>query len=297
MCKEGRLNINESIFLQPLMNHKDSAWRGHAPFAGWLVEEFRPRTIVELGSHTGFSYLVFCQAVKALGYSAKCYAIDTWEGDIHAGLYGNDIYKELKSYSDDLYGGTSNLLKMYFDNALNNFEDGSVDLLHIDGLHTYDAVKHDYETWKPKLSTQGIILFHDTCVKGRDFGVWKLWEELKDEYPSISFTHSSGLGCLFVGNDLNTSKLDFLKDPCKVIQAQLLCSFLGKHVDEIHRLGKAAVALELLTHSSKAIEEQLRQQLGILTDKCSHLELEIKQKNDSSFKKITRHLIKSRRNF
>ena len=35
-----------------------SAWLEHAPFGFWIVAAARPRMLVELGSHHGFSYLV-----------------------------------------------------------------------------------------------------------------------------------------------------------------------------------------------------------------------------------------------
>ena len=46
-----------------------SAWAEHAPFGFWIVGALRPRTIVELGVHRGFSYSVFCQAVQRLHLS------------------------------------------------------------------------------------------------------------------------------------------------------------------------------------------------------------------------------------
>lgn len=49
----------------------------HAPFAFWLVEALRPRTLVELRTQTGFSYLALCQSVDRLGLETKAHANDT----------------------------------------------------------------------------------------------------------------------------------------------------------------------------------------------------------------------------
>jgi len=190
---------NASTYLLP-DDVPPSAWTGHLPFAFWVIEAMAPDTLVELGTHNGTSFLAFCQAIATRRSGTRAYAVDTWEGDEHAGFYGDEVHQQLQAIVQSKYPGFAQLMRMLFDDATSYFSDGSVDLLHIDGLHTYDAVKHDFETWLPKMSKRGVVLLHDTMVREREFGVWKLWEELAARYPSFEFHHTHGLGVLLVGD-------------------------------------------------------------------------------------------------
>ena len=178
-----------------------SAWAEHVPFAFWLIDAHRPRELVELGTHTGVSYFSFCQAVERLGLDTRCYAVDTWKGDEHAGTYGEEVFEQVQQHNQSNYSHFSRLVRSTFDEALEHFSDGTIDLLHIDGLHTLDAVVHDFESWVPKLSTRAVVVFHDTNVRERGFGVYKLFERLRTSYPSFEFSHGNGLGVLGVGAD------------------------------------------------------------------------------------------------
>jgi hypothetical protein len=190
------------LFWRPARLGITSAWWEHVPFAHWLVASVRPRSIVELGTHNGVSYSAFCEAVVREGLDTQCSAVDTWLGDEHAGHYNEGVYAELKVFHDSRYGSFSTLVRSTFDEARGYFPDCSIDLLHIDGLHTYDAVRHDFESWLPKLSDRAIVLFHDINVRANEFGVWKLWSELRERFPSFTFAHGHGLGVLAVGKSV-----------------------------------------------------------------------------------------------
>ncbi len=203
--------LNHPICLTFPSRLSPSAWTGHVPFAMFLVDLLRPKVLVELGTYYGVSYCAFCQAVSELGISTHCYAIDTWEGDPQSGFYGPQVLADLRAHHDPLYGGFSRLIQGTFDEAADHFEDRSVDLLHIDGFHTYEEVKRDYERWITKMSDRGVILFHDINVREKDFGVWKFWEECKLKHPYFEFIHAHGLGVLVVGNKCPASLKPILK--------------------------------------------------------------------------------------
>jgi glycosyltransferase involved in cell wall biosynthesis len=179
----------------------ESAWYGHVPFAHWIVRALAPRSIVELGSHNGVSYTAFCEAVQREGLGTRCFAVDTWTGDEHAGFYDEEVFAGLQAYHDPRFGAFSTLIRRTFDDALELVPQGSVDLLHIDGRHGYEDVRHDFEAWHGKMSARGVVLLHDTNVHANGFGVWRLWSELQQDFPSFEFPHAHGLGIVAVGTE------------------------------------------------------------------------------------------------
>ena len=224
----------------------NSAWIEHAPFAFWLMEAHEPGILIELGTHLGYSFFSFCQAIARLKLPTRAYAVDTWKGDEHAGFYGEEIFQEVSKHNAERYSSFSQLIRSTFDDALPYFEDGSVDLLHVDGRHFYEDVKHDFNSWLPKLSDRGIVLLHDINVRERSFGVFRYWAELSQRYPHFQFFHGWGLGVLGVGSKLpRPLKAIFETEgsPKRANKTRKIYARLGASLDD--RLGHRRLANEI----------------------------------------------------
>ncbi|MDO4615698.1 MAG: class I SAM-dependent methyltransferase [Lachnospiraceae bacterium] len=182
---------------------KYSPWSGHRLFAYDYVVNMRPERIVELGSYYGCSSFAFLQAVKDAHLETGFFAIDTWEGDPDTDSdYREDIFGSYREIAETCFREQhAEMMRMHFDDAADAFEDGSIDLLHLDGDHNYEEVRHDFETWLPKLSRDAAVFLHDIApepIYGRIPGSSRLWEELSGQLDTVfSFPFCHGLGIYF----------------------------------------------------------------------------------------------------
>src|SRR5437868_4227788 len=119
------------------------AWTPHLPFAYDLVAVLQPAVLVELGVDRGESYFAFCQSALEHQTGTRCFGVDTWRGDAHAGGYDEATFAQVSGYNRAKYESFSTLIRSSFDEALARFDDDSIDVLHLDGLHTEAAVRHD----------------------------------------------------------------------------------------------------------------------------------------------------------
>jgi hypothetical protein len=256
----------------------ESAWLEHAPFAFWLIQACQPRSFVELGTHSGFSYFAVCQTVGRLGLGTRCYAVDTWQGDEHAGFYGEDVFQAVSQTNEQHFAGFSQLIRGTFDSARPEFLDGSIDVLHIDGRHFYEDVRHDVDTWLSALSPRGVLLLHDIEVRERSFGVHRLWAELREQYRTFSFVHGHGLGVVAVGSEVPPKVADLVgleADGRNSILLRTGYARLGEAVRETlttRRLRSELAAREAETKVRAAEEEErIRVAMADLTNMAAAL--------------------------
>jgi len=178
-----------------------SAWAGHRRFAYDYVRNILPRTVVELGTYHGCAFFAFCQAAKDDGLDwMRLYAVDNWIGNFHDSFYGEDVFETVKRVAGTCFGSLRiTLVRKHLAEAAPSFENESIDLLHIDGTHTYEALSEDLKTWLPKLAPEGVVFLHDVHTERHD--TTRLWRELALEHPTLLFEHAFGLGLLFPKGD------------------------------------------------------------------------------------------------
>jgi predicted O-methyltransferase YrrM len=170
-----------------------SAWVGLGTLAYEIVTHFKPKKIVELGSFGGFSTCAMGLALKHLG-EGQIFAVDTWAGDPHTGLYGDEVYEAFLFKRKDL-GLTNTIcpLRMTFEEASRHIT-SEIDLLHVDGWHTFRAVNNDFRLFRRHLSPGSLVLFHDVYTGFAQMRFF--WAIISRRYPSCLIPYSHGLGII-----------------------------------------------------------------------------------------------------
>lgn len=121
-------------------------------------------TLVEIGSFMGESMNLFAQSNKF----AKIFCVDPWlpNYDSTDGCSFSN-FQEIETEFDNRaknYSFVSKIKKFSID-AASDFEDESIDIVYIDGMHTKEAVKNDIKVWLPKVKNTGYITGHDWYLK------------------------------------------------------------------------------------------------------------------------------------
>jgi hypothetical protein len=266
--------------------YKNSAWVTHIPFMMFLIENFKPRRFVELGTHWGASYFAACQTVDFLELQCECIAIDHWRGEEHAGTYSDEVFSDVTE-NNKIYKQFSKLVRKTFEEGLAEIEDDSIELLHIDGFHSYEAVVRDFKSAYPKLNkNKSIVLFHDINEYQDGFGVHKFWQEIKENNKTLEFKHGHGLGVVFLGSGFPieiTRMIDNLDNQSFTISIQAFFEILGNRIEKIQKVSEL-VSLNSQHALSRAA---LSKDYSSLLSSHKNLEKELNSMQNSSSWKLT----------
>jgi len=138
------------------------------------VKKISPHTLVEIGTADGGSLYIFSR------YLNSCQRI--------IGIDVPDRYSDIKENFFRLFDDSKQFYFLRGDSHSNKtgrklseiLKQDKIDFLFIDGDHSYEGVKRDFNMYKQFVSTGGIIAFHD-IVHPR-LGVIKFWNEIKHQY-------------------------------------------------------------------------------------------------------------------
>jgi len=163
---------------------------------------------IEIGSKLGGTYYIWCNMI----YGKKI-SIDIQGGDfggwmINDHIYLGDVYNKRNEYFESTFkdaymiDGNSQHFNTY-KQVREILIDEGVDLLFLDGDHSYEGVKSDYLTYCGLVNKGGFIVFHDIndTEHHREIGcnVAKLWNELEgDKIEFNANKHWAGIGVLRV---------------------------------------------------------------------------------------------------
>jgi predicted O-methyltransferase YrrM len=144
--------------------------------------KMRPKVFLEIGTHTGGAFFVLCQMCAP---DATVISMDLpGAGEVYGRTppYREFLIRNMKRpsqrYSRIL--GDSHSSEA-FEKLKQVLSGRSIDLLFIDGDHSYEGVRTDFEMYSAFVRPGGLIGFHDIVRPAHDPAdeVYKFWEELK----------------------------------------------------------------------------------------------------------------------
>jgi len=149
-----------------------------------LVRNFKYENILEIGTGTGFSSLIFAKALVDEGFYGTVDTIDINEDSPN--IFQNN-FGDFREYIPEL----ESMITFYNKDSseLIPFLDKQYDLAFIDGCHDYECVKADYENVLKKVRKGGCIVFHDVVeTPNYKQGIWDVVEEIKQDSKVFHLT-------------------------------------------------------------------------------------------------------------
>ena len=148
-------------------------WQYPNQLSPYLIQlsKFKIKSYLEIGCRWGGTFIITNEILKSINGNIKSYACDIKPI--------SNILKEYKEYSCFEYLHQSSFS---LDNTVINH---NVDLIFIDGDHSYEALKKDFDI--AKQYSPKYIVFHD-IVNDICPGVVMFWNEIKNNYKYYEYT-------------------------------------------------------------------------------------------------------------
>ena len=170
-----------------------------------FIRNLKPKHVLCVGSRKGFIPATLALAVKDNGVGHVDFVDAGYDQDNYEKHWsGVGFWKKEDPHGHFAKIGIADFITTYVmttEEYARKFPKKRYQYIYIDGDHSYEGVKLDYNLFCPKLDQYGFMSFHDITEHGYLdkglFGVWKFWNEIKKEH-SIMFPlpNSTGLGII-----------------------------------------------------------------------------------------------------
>ncbi|MEM3563682.1 MAG: class I SAM-dependent methyltransferase [Candidatus Jordarchaeaceae archaeon] len=170
-----------------------------------LVERLKPRVILEIGTAAGGTLFLFCRASDP---KVTIISIDLPGGRFGGGYpkWKIPLYKSFAKDLQRIYLIRANSHDSKTLEKVKNFLRGRrIDFLFIDGDHSYEGVRRDFEMYSLLVRSGGMVALHDIVVHPPQTGceVSKFWNEIKSGYKYVEIVKDwnqkwAGIGVLYV---------------------------------------------------------------------------------------------------
>jgi predicted O-methyltransferase YrrM len=188
-------------------------WQERSEIRGLLelISPLEPKTILEIGTSNGGTLFLFTRVASKDGLVVS---VDLPHGEFGGGYppWRSRLYRSFAVGEQQirLLRADSHLPET-LDTVTAALGGRQVDVLFIDGDHTYDGVKSDFEMYSPLVREGGVVAFHDIVPPSptgprpkHDFDlqggeVSQFWSELRAAYRSFEFVEDWDSGRFGIG--------------------------------------------------------------------------------------------------
>ncbi|AHB66469.1 O-methyltransferase [Haloarcula hispanica N601] len=161
-----------------------------------IVARRDPETVVEIGTARGGSFYIWCRHLNA-----QVVSIDLPENDPRSIGPGPHFFHEMDPDTDTAFIRGDSHSESTKQELIEILSGQDIDFLFIDGDHSYEGVKTDFELYRDLMAEDGIIALHDISSEWLD--VQGFWDEIKDDYQTqeivIPSTEKSSRNKLGIG--------------------------------------------------------------------------------------------------
>jgi predicted O-methyltransferase YrrM len=158
------------------------------------VRKLNPQTVLEIGTHRGGTLYLWARLARP---DATLISIDLPGGKFGGGYspFRAPIYRRMAQKGQKIHLMRANSHSPATLIETKRLLSGQpVDFLFIDGDHSFEGVKQDWEMYSPLVRAGGLVVFHDVAGNYEDTQVKAFWDTIKTGYPHSEYkVHPDGL--------------------------------------------------------------------------------------------------------